>query len=133
MSPFRLFAVASVVMGASHTIARERIFESVRRRLGEKSKWLGYFSSCPYCVSQWVALAVVPLTGSYYIEVAPLWPPLAWALKWLFSSVFVATIAAYLRVLFYLADESQGLLRRAEKREDLAMRAREDGQSSHTV
>ncbi len=118
MDAAQLLAVASVVMGASHTIARERLFRGLRERLGGKSTWLGYLVSCPYCVSHWVALALVPLTDSYFVRVGSFWPPLSWFLRWILSAIFVATVAAYLRVLFYLADESQGLLRRVEKREE---------------
>jgi hypothetical protein len=117
MSVYRLFVVASVVMGASHTIARERLFRPLRDRLGGKESWLGYLVSCPYCVSHWVAFVVVPLTGSYFVETAPLGSPFAWVVRWLLSSIFVATVAAYLRVLFYVADESQVLLRKVEKRD----------------
>ncbi|HZU85658.1 MAG TPA: DUF1360 domain-containing protein [Polyangiaceae bacterium] len=127
MIAFRVLVIATVVMGCSHTIARERIFEPLRDRLGGRQTWLGYLVSCPYCVSHWVAFVLVPLTGSYFVETASLWPPLAAVVRWLLSSIFVATVAAFLRVVFYVADESQGLLRRAEKREDLEIRERDSG------
>jgi hypothetical protein len=117
MTVYRLFVVASVVMGASHTIARERLFRGLRDRLGGRDTWLGYLVSCPYCVSHWVAFVVVPLTDSYFVDVAPLWGPVRWTVRWFLSSIFVATVAAYLRVIFYVADESQALLRKVEKRE----------------
>jgi len=125
MSLFRLFIVASVVMGASHTIAKERIFEPLRRRLGGKETWLGYLVSCPYCASHWVAFVVVPLTGAYFVDVVPMARPVREVIAWFLSSIFVATVAAYLRVLFYVADMAQGLLRRAEKKEDLEVQRRE--------
>ena len=48
--------------GCPHTIARERIFAPLRRKLAGNDTWLGYLVSCPYCVSHWVAFIVVPLT-----------------------------------------------------------------------
>jgi hypothetical protein len=124
MIAFRLFVIATVVMGASHTIANERIFAPLRDRLGGRSTWMGYLVSCPYCVSHWLAFAFVPLTGSYFVDAASLYAPMAAFLRWFLSSICVATVAAYLRVLFYVANESQGLLRRAEKREDIELRER---------
>jgi hypothetical protein len=120
----QLIAVSSVVMGASHFIARERLFAPLRERLGGKQTRLGYFVSCPYCVSHWVAFVLVPLTDAYFVQVTRLWAPLAWVLRWFLSSILVATVAAFLRVLFYLADESQGLVRRAEQLEEEELKRR---------
>ncbi len=127
MPLFQLFVIASVVMGASHTIAKERIFEPMRRRLGGRDTWLGYLVSCPYCLSHWIAFAVVPLTGAYYVDVVVLPSPLRAFATWFLSSVFVATVAAYLRVLFYVVDVAQGLLRRLEAVEDVELRKRNGG------
>jgi hypothetical protein len=120
----RLFVVASLVMGASHTIAKERLFEPVRRRLGQDT-WAGYLVSCPYCASHWVALLVVPLTDAYFVEVTAMPQPMRGAVRWLLSAVFVATVAAYLRVAFYVVDVAQGVLRRLERLEDAELRARQ--------
>jgi len=111
----RLLLVSLVVMGLSHTIARERIFEALRTRLGGKETWLGYLVSCPYCVSHWVAFLVVPLTGTYPIDIVLRWGRAADFLRWLLSSVAVATLAAFLRVIFYFVDETQGLVRREQR------------------
>src|SRR4051812_7282589 len=111
----RLLAVSLVAMGLSHTIARERIFAPLRDRLGGKDTWLGYLVSCPYCVSHWIALILVPLTGTYALEVAPRWGWVSDGLGWLLSSVLVAVIAAFLRVVFYFVDETQGLVRREQR------------------
>jgi len=111
---FRLFVVASLVMGISHTVTKERLFEPLRARLGGKTTWLGYLFSCPYCASHWVAFVIVPLTDSYYVQVAAMPQPLYGAARWFLASVFVATVAAYMRVLFYLVDVGQGLMRRVE-------------------
>src|SRR3954469_16196815 len=103
----RLLAVSLVVMGLSHTIARERIFASVRARLGGKETWLGYLVSCPYCVSHWLALLLVPITGTYAVNVVPALGPLAGLIRWLLSSILVAVLAAFFRVVFYFVDETQ--------------------------
>lgn len=111
--------VSAVVMGLSHTLARERIFAPLRHMLGDKETWWGYLVSCPYCVSHWIAFALVPLTGAYFVPIAFEWTPVSDLLAWFLSSVLVAVGAAFLRVAFYFVDESQGLVRRqAKARED---------------
>ena len=112
---FRLFAVSAVVMGLSHTIAKERIFEELRNALGNKETLVGYLVSCPYCVSHWISFLVVPLTGTLAIRIP-------WDFGWassiadgFLSSILVVVIAAFLRVGFYFVDESQGLIRRRQK------------------
>jgi hypothetical protein len=111
----RLLAVSLVVMGLSHTIARERIFAPVRAHLGGKETWLGYLVSCPYCVSHWIALVLVPLTGTYPIAVVPHWGPVSGILRWLLATVLVAVVGAFFRVFFYFVDETQGLVRRRQR------------------
>lgn len=109
---FQILVVSAVVMGLSHTIAKERIFEPVRRVLGGKERWCGYLVSCPYCNSHWLAFLLVPLTKTWVIEIP--WE-LGFAnvvLRWFLSSIFVTVVAAFLRIAFYFVDESQGLLRR---------------------
>ena len=117
----KIFLVSAVVMGLSHTIAREKIFEPLRTRCGGMSTWRGYLLSCPYCASHWLAFVLVPLTGAYGVRMAYHWPLVTPILDWFFSSILVTVIAAILRVGFYFIDENQGLLRRKEKREDLAL------------
>jgi hypothetical protein len=115
----KLMAVSLVVMGLSHTLTRERLFEPLRRRAGGKETWLGYLVSCPYCVSHWIAFVLVPLTGAYYVDVAGWLGPIAGsALRWFLSSVLVAMLAAFFRVIFYFVDESQGLVRRRQRTEE---------------
>lgn len=111
----QLAAVALVTMGLSHTIARERIGEPVRRWLGGKTTWLGYLVCCPYCLSHWIAMVLVPLTGTYPIDVVVRWGWATAALRWLLASVLVAVLAAFLRVIFYFVDETQGLVRRRQQ------------------
>jgi len=111
----QLLAVSLIVMGLSHTIARERIFEPLRLRLGGKETWLGYMVSCPYCVSHWIALALVPITGTFPVDVVPRWGPIAGLLRWLLSTILVAVLAAFFRVIFYFVDETQGLVKRRQR------------------
>lgn len=111
-----LILVSLVVMSLAHTIARERLFAPLRQRLGGHDTWLGYMVSCPYCLSHWIAFVVVPLTGVYYVPVrAGLGAAATWLLRWFLSSVLVAAIAAFLRVVFFFLDEGQGLVRRRKE------------------
>lgn len=114
----KLMAVSLVVMGLSHTLTRERLFEPLRRLAGGKDTWLGYLVSCPYCASHWIAFMLVPLTGAYYVDVVAGLGPLTGLLRWFFSSVLVAMLAAFFRVIFYFVDESQGLVRRRQRTEE---------------
>jgi hypothetical protein len=114
---FQLFAVAAVVMGISQTVTRERIFEPLRQRLGGKETWFGYLVSCPYCVSYYVAFALVPLTGTYPIRVV-VGGWVGSVLSWFLSSILLTVIAAFFRVLFWFVDESQGLVRRRQRTEE---------------
>ena len=43
----QLLALSAVVMGIAQTVTRERLFESLRNRLGGQDSWLGYLVSCP--------------------------------------------------------------------------------------
>jgi hypothetical protein len=113
---FQLFAVSAVVMGLAHTIAKERMFEPVRRALGGQDTWLGYLVSCPYCASHWIAFAIVPLTGAYDVDVVPLPGPVQPIVRWFLSSILVTVLAAFLRVGFYFFDETQGLVRREQRK-----------------
>src|SRR5438067_6145534 len=81
-------------MGLSHTIAREKLFEPLRKAFGGMSTWRGYFVSCAYCASHWLAFLLVPLTGAYGIHVAPRWPVVSPILDWSLSSILVTVIAA---------------------------------------
>jgi uncharacterized membrane protein len=111
----QVIAVSLIFMGLSHTIAREGICEPLRARLGGKQTWLGYMVSCPYCVSHWIALILVPLTGTFPIDVIPRLGPFAGVLRWLLSSILVAVLAAFFRVIFYFVDETQGLVKRRQR------------------
>ncbi|MGZ3459425.1 MAG: hypothetical protein ACXU86_13090 [Archangium sp.] len=114
---FQLFAVAAVVMGISQTVAKERIFEPLREKLGGKDTWWGYLVSCPYCVSYYVAFVLVPLTGIHPIRVV-VGGWVGSVLSWFLSSILLTVIAAFYRVLFWFVDESQGLVRRRQRAEE---------------
>ena len=113
----QVFAVAAVVMGVSQTLTKERIFEPLREWLGGKETFFGYLVSCPYCASHYFAFALVPLTGTYPIEVAVG----GWAgavASWFLSSILLTVIAAFMRVAFWFVDETQGLVRRRQRTEE---------------
>jgi Sec-independent protein secretion pathway component TatC len=108
----QLLLVSAVVMGLSHTIAKERIFDPLRRAAGDVRTWRGYLLACPYCASHWFAFVLVPLTGTYLIHVVPRVPYVSAVLDWFLSSILVTVVAAFLRVAFYLVDERQRLVRK---------------------
>ena len=113
----QVFAVGAVVMGISQTLTKERIFEPLREWLGGKETFFGYLVSCPYCASHYVAFALVPLTGTYPIEVA-VGGWVGTVLSWFLSSILMTVIAAFLRVAFWFVDETQGLVRRRQRTEE---------------
>src|SRR4051812_31822474 len=90
----QLFFVSAVVMGMSYTLAHERICAPLRDRLGGKKTWLGYMVSCPYCNSHWIAFVLVPLTGSYFVRIAPDWGFATTLIDWFLSSYLVVVVAA---------------------------------------
>jgi hypothetical protein len=113
----QVFAVGAVVMGLSQTLTKERLFAPLREWLGGKETFFGYLVSCPYCASHYFAFALVPLTGTYPIDVAvDGW--LGWGLRWFLSSILMTVIAAFLRVAFWFVDETQGLVRRRQRTEE---------------
>ena len=114
---FQLFAVSAVVMGMAQTISKEQIFAPLRERLGGKETFFGYLVSCPYCLSHYLAFALVPLTGTYPIDVAIGGWPGAVA-RWFLASILLTVIAAFYRVVFWFVDETQGLVRRRQKTEE---------------
>jgi hypothetical protein len=108
----QLIAVSLIVMGIAHTISRERLFAPLRERLGGPDTWLGYLVSCPYCASHWIAFVLVPLTGTYVVDVPYDWGVWTSIARWFLSSILVTVVAAFFRIGFYFIDESQGLIRR---------------------
>jgi hypothetical protein len=117
VEPFQLFAVGAVVMGMAQTLTKEKIFAPLREWLGGKETFFGYLVSCPYCASHYIAFALVPLTGTYAIDVAVGgWPGAV--LRWFLSSILLTVIAAFFRVFFWFVDETQGLVRRRQRTEE---------------
>lgn len=114
---FQLFAVGAVIMGMAQTISKEQIFAPLRDRLGGKDTFFGYLVSCPYCVSHYLAFALVPLTGTYPIDVTIGGWPGAVA-RWFLASILLTVVAAFYRVVFWFVDETQGLVRRRQKTEE---------------
>ena len=110
----QLLVVSAVTMGMSYTLAYERLFEPLRLRLGGKDRWLGYLISCPYCNSHWIAFVLVPLTDTWGVRVSRDWGVASTVLDWFLSSYLVVVIAAFLRVIFFWVDETQGLVRRKQ-------------------
>ncbi len=111
----QLIALSLIVMGLAHTISRERIFAPLRARLGGPETWLGYLVSCPYCCSHWIAFVLVPLTGTYPVEIPYDWGFLTSIARWFLASILVTVIAAFFRIGFYFIDEGQGLIRRRQR------------------
>ena len=66
-------------------------------------------------MSHWIALVLVPITGTYPIDVVPRSPVVSGILRWLLATVLVAVVGAFFRVIFYFVDETQGLVRRQQR------------------
>jgi hypothetical protein len=120
----RLLVVSAVTMGIAHTLTQERIFAPLRDRLGGKETWLGYLASCPYCASHYIAFVLVPLTGAFFVPIAHDWGVVSDVLGWFLSSILVSVVAAFLRVVFYFADQQQGLLRREQRKVEAEVESR---------
>jgi dolichyl-phosphate-mannose--protein O-mannosyl transferase len=121
----KIVLVSAVTMGLSHTIAREKMFEPLRKACGGMSTWRGYLVSCAYCASHWLAFVLVPLTGAYGIHVAPRWPVISPFLDWFLSSILVTVIAAVLRVGFYFIDEEARLAKTKKRVSEVEVESRE--------
>jgi hypothetical protein len=120
----RLVLLCAITMGMAHTISRERLFEPLRTRLGGKETFTGYLVSCPYCCSHWIAFILVPVTGSYFFDVAFDVPVLTPLVRLFLSAILVTVGAAFLRVGFYWIDETQSLVRkRKEASQEVAAEA----------
>ena len=114
-----LVAVGAVVMVISYTIAKERVFAPLRAWLGGRETWTGYLASCPFCASWWIAFVIVPVTGTMVIDVPWDWGFVATVIEWFLSSALVVTVAAFLRVAFFVVDEVQGFVRRRSRTEEV--------------
>lgn len=74
---------------------------------------------------------IVPLTGAYYVDVPHEWGFVRDALRWFLSSILVVVVAAFLRVMFYFVDETQGLKRRVQKKVEAETELVESEQRVH--
>lgn len=52
-------ALSLVVSTTSVTIAKAGLFREFRRTVARYSTWLGELVHCPYCLSHWIAVALV--------------------------------------------------------------------------
>jgi hypothetical protein len=114
----RYFLVSLAVMCIANTVSRERIFKPLRARLGGKDTWAGYLISCPYCLSHWLAFALVPLFDLRLLTIPYEWPIVKPALEWFFNSILVVIAAAFLRMIFFSIDDLVGVFRRFERIEE---------------
>jgi hypothetical protein len=58
---------------------------------------------------------IVPLTGTYYVHMASRIRIVSPIVDWFLSSILVTVVAAFLRVIFFFVDETQGFVRRRKK------------------
>ncbi len=99
--------LALFVSVVSLTITKAKAFSTIREKIIEKSDWLGYLFSCPYCLSHWVSLLVVavyrPITVSSGMLLADL-------VVSIFVIVALATMFAWVIYHAYkgLADDVSG-------------------------
>jgi hypothetical protein len=88
MTDLTKIALESLAVGsASMTLARSRMFREVRwwfHRHGGEFAW--DLSKCSWCISHWLAFALVPITGP--VSISGLW-----ALDYLLTSFLVVAIA----------------------------------------
>ncbi len=54
-----VLALALVASTTSVTVSKARIFREIRAMACGWSPWLGELLHCPYCLSHWIALALV--------------------------------------------------------------------------
>ena len=62
------FVAALAISSISLTITRSKVALSLREKALEMNKMLGHLLGCPYCLSHWIALPilpVIPFTGFY--------------------------------------------------------------------
>src|SRR5690606_31717031 len=100
------------------------VFQPLRDRLGGKETWLGYLITCPYCLSHWLAFALVPLFELKLLVIPHNWPIAAPVLEWFFNSILVVMAAAFMRMLFFSIDDLVGVFRRFERIEEDEIRRR---------
>lgn len=60
--------IALAVGSASITIARTKIFKSLRRKIAYHSDWLGSLVRCPYCVGHWLSFLAIGIFRPHLIS-----------------------------------------------------------------
>ncbi len=84
---YQVIVLALATAAISVTIAKARMFASVRKWIAERNEWLGDLASCNYCMSHWVSIAFVVIYRPVLIP--------QWIFVDLLVSMFVmVTIAA---------------------------------------
>jgi hypothetical protein len=54
-----LLLLSLATAAISLTLSKGKIFEPLREKFSQRSKWLGLLITCTYCTSHWVAFALV--------------------------------------------------------------------------
>lgn len=117
----RYLLLSLAVMCIANTVSRERLFKPLRDRLGGKSSWPGYLLLCPYCLSHWLAFALVPVFDLRLLTVPHDWPVAGPVIEWFFNSILVVIGAAFIRMIFFSFDDLVGVFRRFERIEDVEL------------
>ena len=58
-NPILLIILSFAVSAISLTLARSKVFESLRRFTLAQNRWMGELISCPYCLSHWISILLV--------------------------------------------------------------------------
>lgn len=85
MDAFSLLGIGVATGVTSLTITRSKLFRGLRHWLWLKSDWLGDLIHCPYCMSHWIALAMI--LGKW-----PGWKPAL--VQWLVAVAIAAPVSA---------------------------------------
>lgn len=91
--------LALAVSVVSLTIAKTKAFAAIREKIAEKSDWLGYLFSCPYCLSHWISFLVVAVYRPITVS----------------SGIILADLAVSIFVIVALATVSSWVIYRAYK------------------
>jgi len=95
------FLVLSLAVGTiALTISSSNLFETVRNFVDELSEWLGSLIECSYCLTHWIALAVMLMYRPRLIESGFAWAD--WTISYF---ALVALSAAVGGVLLRLLNE----------------------------
>jgi hypothetical protein len=86
---YTLLMLALVSATVSVTVSRASIFNRPREWLSDRSEFFGKLLSCPYCLSHWVAFALVAVHHPQVL-------PVHWAVNFLTASFAVVTLTAFM-------------------------------------